>query len=186
MRHPLHLLGTLTLSLVGLAAQASDFDSLLGVARGTWPESRHLAVVCNYEEGKEQIQALAEAAGSGSHITVVDARSPFHLPGARMILQDRRPDYLVLLPKGRAFRAGSPESTKLVRDMAYRGIPSVGTTPVAIQQGAVFAVGPDTGNEVLVTDRLRGTVSVLLPARGQFIGARAQTGKAEVSVLTLP
>jgi hypothetical protein len=41
----------------------------------------------------------------------------------------------------------------------------VGTRPVGLKQGAVFSIGPDTNGELLVTQKLVGTVSVILPNR---------------------
>jgi len=42
-------------------------------------------------------------------------------------------------------------------------VPSVGTDPRAVAQGAVFSMGDGTHGEIMVTNRLRGTVDVILP-----------------------
>ena len=183
MRTMHRLLGTTVLALSGLAVQASEFTPLLEVTRATWPEKSRIGVVCNYASNKEQIQSLREAAGSGTTITVVDAYTGSQLGAARNILLDRMADYVVLLPKGSAFREGSFEATRLVHFMASSGIPSVGTTPVSIAQGAVFAVGEQTGWKVLVSDHLVGSITVILPEKGQVFKGGGGTGMATLEIV---
>jgi hypothetical protein len=95
----------------------------------------------------------------------VDTRSASTLNGALQVLNARGADYLVMLPRDPIFFEGGFPATQLVHGLARKGVPSVGTTPMALQQGAVFAIGERTGNQLLVTDRLQGTVSVILPTR---------------------
>lgn len=180
-----NLLGTSALALVGLAAQASEFTPLLTVTQATWPGRNHIGVVCNYAESRDQIESLRQAAGSGSTITVVDARRESQLSGARAALVDRKADYLVLLPKGGIFREGNFWSTKLVRNLAMYGVPSIGTTSKALQQGAVFAVGEGTGWTLQVSDRPVGTISVELPQRGQVFKGGGSSDLATLSIVDL-
>lgn len=183
MRTVHHLLGTSALALIGLAAQASEFTPLLSVTQATWPGKNHIGVVCNYAGSKDQIESLRVAAGPGSTITVVDAQSERHLAPARNILLSRKTDYLVLMPNAGAFSEGSFEATKLVRSMASSGIPSLGTTPTSIRQGAAFAVGEKTGWELMVTDRLVGTITVELPQKGQTFKGGGGAGLATLDVI---
>lgn len=183
MRSVHHLLGTSALALIGLAAQASEFTPLLSVTQATWPGKNRIGVVCNYAGSKDQIESLRVAAGSGSTITVVDAQSERHFAPARAILMDRKADYLVLLPNAGAFHEGSFEATRLVRAMATSGIPSLGTTPASIRQGAAFAVGEKTGWELMVTDRLVGTITVELPQKGQSFKGGGGAGLATLEVV---
>jgi hypothetical protein len=154
---------SLVLSLAPLGAGTPDFNPLLSIARETWPEKHHLAVVCNYAASKGAIEALAAAAAPGSRITVVDARSASRVDAALGILGQRKADFLVMVASDPVFFDGSFGATLLVNGMARQGVPSVGTRAVALRQGAVFAIGEGTGNQLLVTDRLRGTVSVIIP-----------------------
>jgi hypothetical protein len=165
MRAQLRSILTALLSLAPLGAQGGDFQAVMEVAKTTWPYKRHIAVVCNYEASKDQIADLAGSAASGSLITVVDARFASSLNGALQVLNTRGADYLVMLPRDPIFFEGGFPSTQLVHGLARRGVPSVGTSPLSLRQGAVFAIGERTGNQLLVTDRLQGTVSVILPAR---------------------
>jgi predicted nuclease with RNAse H fold len=181
MRTIQQFLGTSALALIGLGAQASEFTPLLSVTQATWPGKNHIGVVCNYADSKEQIQSLCDAAGSDATVTVVDARHERHLSSARNILLQRKADYLVLMPKGGVFREGGFQATRLVRTLASSGIPSIGTTPKALQQGAVFAVGEQTGWTLLVNDNLVGTISVVLPQKGQVF----KGGGAGQATLTL-
>lgn len=183
MRAMHHLLGTSALALAGLAAQASEFAPLLNVTQATWPDKNRIGVVCNYAESRERIESLREAAGPGTTITVVDARSESHMPAARAILLDRHADYLVLLPAGKVFQEGSFAATRLVRSLASNGIPSVGTGPTAIAQGAVFAVGEKTNWTLMVSERPVGTITVVLPEKGQVFKGGGGGGFATLEVV---
>ncbi len=185
MRTLHHLLGTSALALAGLAAQASEFTPLLTVSQATWPGRNHIGVVCDYAASKDQVESLRQAAGAGSVITVVDARRESQLPGARAALIDRKADYLVLLPKAGLYSEGSFSSTRLVRSLAMAGMPSIGTTPKAIDQGAVFAVGERTGWKLQVSDRLVGTISVELPQRGQVFKGGGVGESATLNIVDL-
>ncbi len=169
--HP--LIRTLAAALVGLsplAAQGSEFGPLLSVAQRTWPDKTHIGIVCNYAKGQDMVRELARNAAAGTLITVVDTPSAAYLGAARNALMDRHTDYLVVLPRDPVFFEGSYATMVLVNTLASHGVPSVGTRPISLRQGAVFAIGPETGGELMVTDRLIGTVSVILP--NQHAGLR--------------
>lgn len=171
-------LGTVTLALVGMAVQAEDFSSLMQVAKGTWPEKTHLGVICDYRNSKDQVEDLARAAGPNAMITVVDVhRLDQALVGAQL-LANRKTQYMVLLPGDPIIRDGSYGATLAISRLANYGIPSVGTSPKAIGQGAVFSLGDGTNGEVLVTNRLKGTVDVILP-EGISFSRRASLSLSE-------
>lgn len=178
---------SLVLSLAPLGAGAPDFNPLLSVARTTWPEKQHIGVVCNYRESADQIDALAAAAAPGTLITVVDARSASHVASAEAILVRRQADFLVLLPRDPIFHEGGFVASQLVRGLARKGMPSVGTTLAALEQGAVFSIGAGTGNQLRVTERLRGTVSVVLPSRTASLQVPVEYARGvKVEVAALP
>ena len=187
MPTPFRTIFPLVLSLAPLAAQDAEFTSVLSVARTTWPAMQHIGVVCNYGESRAQIDALAASATPGSLITVVDARYATQVGSAQAILAERNADFLVLLPRDPIFREGSFVSTQLVYGLARRGMPSVGTSPTALLQGAVFSIGARTGNQLLVTDKLQGTVSVVLPNRTVAVATLPDSDRGvRVQVATLP
>lgn len=160
------LFPTLASALIGftsLAAQGTDFRPLLSVTERSWPEKNHIGVVCDYRASQDQVRDLARNAAAGTMITVVDTHSPVHLASAQQLLKQHGVDYVVLMPQDPIFFEGSFHATTLVGRMAGMGIPSVGTRPVGLRQGAVFSIGPETNGELLVTNRLIGTVSVILP-----------------------
>jgi len=157
-------LGTLALILTGLGLQAEDFSPLMQVTRTTWPEKTHIGVICDYRNSHEQVQELALAAGSGSMITVVDIRTAEKASLGAQILNGRQANFLVLLPQDRLVYDGSFCATLAISHLAMYGIPAVGTTPKALRQGAVFSLGDGTNGELLVTDRLHGTLDVILPS----------------------
>ncbi len=155
-----------TFVLAGTSAHAGDFGPLMDVVRQTWPGRTHIAVVADYASSRDEIQELADAAGEGALITVLDIHDttdPWRVP--RTVLNRLRPDYVVLLSRDPVFREGSPVTTWLVGQTAQAGLPSVGTTPMAVRQGAVFAVGAGTGNELMVNPEIKGSIHVVLPVR---------------------
>ncbi|BDU73981.1 hypothetical protein [Mesoterricola silvestris] len=183
MRTLVQLSGIAAMTLAGFAAQATDFGPLMEVAHSTWPAKTHLAVVADYSRSSGDIQALAEAAGEGSRITVLDTRSRFDIEKAHTLLTDRvRPDYLVLLPHDRLVWDGAFDATVVVNRLAYKGIPTIATTPKAMTQGAVFAIGEATGNNLLVTDQMIGTVGVILPERAKFVSRAWGSGQGVATI----
>lgn len=165
MRSTFHALAPLVLGLSTLAAQSTTFGPVLSVAERTWPEKNRIGVVCNYRSSGDQIADMVQSASSGSVITVVDAASVNATHAAQNILRNHNIDYLVMLPHDPVFFEGGFAATMLVGRLATKGIPSVGTRPIGLKQGAVFCIGPETHGELLVTDKLVGTVSVILPSR---------------------
>lgn len=179
-------LGMAAVVLAGLVLSAEDFQPLMKVTQTTWPEKQHIGVICNYRANEAQVWALAKAAGEGALITVIDARLPDQASVAAAILANHRTDFLVLMPQDRFFRDGSFGATVAVNRLASKGVPAIGTTPVALKQGAVFSVGDGTDGQILVADRLIGTVDVILPNR-DLVGQKSslvlrREGMATVSV----
>ncbi len=160
-------LGVATLALVGIVLSAEDFQPLMKVTQATWPEKQHIGVICDYRANEAQVWALAKAAGEGAFITVADTRVAEQATSAATILANHQADYVVLMPHDRLFRDGSFGATVAINRLAKRGVPAIGTTPVALKQGAVFSLGEGTEGRILVTDRPIGTVDVILPNRTQ-------------------
>ena len=157
-------LGTAALTLASLGLQAEDFSSLMQVTKTTWPEKTHIGVVCDYRHSRPQVEALARAAGPESTITVANVQHAEQAKRGVQIVASSKADFLVLLPEDRVIGEGSLAATLAIHRLAQCCIPSVGTTPKALAQGAVFCIGDGTNGEVLVTDRSIGTVTVNLPA----------------------
>jgi hypothetical protein len=161
-----------SLSFASFAARAVDYGPVLDVVKQTWPAKTHIAVIGAYHHDLDEIQALAEAAGEGSLITVVDVSEQFNfLSVPRLVANRVKPDYVVLLRNDPMLRMGALETTWVVGQLAQSGIPSIGTTPMAIRQGALFALGEETGNELLVTPEVKGTMHVTLPVRENYRGS---------------
>jgi hypothetical protein len=159
-------LGVAAVALACLALSAEDFQPLMRAAQATWPEKQHIGVICNYAENQADVRALAQAAGSGARITVIDAKSADKAAVAATLLSGHDTDFVVLMPKDRSFGDGTYGATMAVNRLASRALPAVGTTPAALKQGAVFSTGEGTEGQILVTDKLIGTVHVVLPDRG--------------------
>lgn len=165
--------------LAGGNALATDFGPLMDVARETWPTKTRITVVGNYDYSQEEIQALADAAGPDYRIIVLDVASESTtIP--RLVASLTHPDYVVLLRNDHVYREGGVFSTWMVRQLAQKGIPTVGTTSTALAQGAVFAVGPETGNEVRVNPDVKDTIHVVLPQQTPVHVSRLRPGRARV------
>lgn len=179
---------TAAISLAGLSLAAEDFQPLMQTTQATWPQKQHIGVICDYRASSATVKALAKAARAGSLITVVDARVSDQAASAAILMASRNADYVVLLPNDRLFRDGSFGATVALSQLARHGVPAIGTTPVALRQGAVFSIGAGTAGELLVTNRLIGTVDVLLPnrARGSERASltQAEAGEATIAVFT--
>ena len=156
-------LGIVALALAGFSLQAEDFSPLMQVVQTTWPEKTHIGVICDYHSSRAQVEALAQAAGPDSKITVVDTYLPERAEAGANLVANRKADFVVLLPKDRLFHDGSYGATVAIFRLARHGVPAVGTTPKALAQGAVFSVGDGTNGEVLVNNQIIGTVTVTLP-----------------------
>jgi hypothetical protein len=179
-------LGFTTLALAGMSLTADDLGPLMKVARNTWPEKTTIGVVCNYLHSAKEVQALAEAAGPGTLIQVVDIHRRDQLLEAGRRLMAASPDYLVLLSHDSAVPDYSIEATFLVRHLADHGVPSISTSSVALKQGAVFALGERTHGRLEVCNKPIGTISVILPNREtQTQMASNQQGSASVQVASL-
>lgn len=185
MRTLVHLTGIAALALAGFTASATDFGPLMEVTHSTWPAKTHLAVVADYGHSQDEITNLAMAAGEGSRITVLDTRDAAQIERACHLISDRvHPDYVVLLPADNLVWDGSFNATLVVGRLAHGGIPTIATTAKAIPQGAVFAMGEGTGMQLMVTDKVIGTVGVVLPQKGKYVGSSASMrGMAEIAVL---
>ncbi|WP_243302133.1 hypothetical protein [Geothrix oryzisoli] len=173
-------------AFAGLALQAEDFQPLMKTSLATWPAKQHLGVICDYRASRDEVMALARAAGEGAFITVVDVRRVEEAALAANLIANHKADYLVLLPGDRLFRDGAFGATLAISHLGQRGVPAIGTTPVALKQGAVFSMGDGTRGELLVTDRLIGTVDVILPSsamteKGALVLREA--GMATIAVL---
>jgi hypothetical protein len=165
MNRIFHFLGGAAIALTGLALSAEDFQPLMKATQTTWPEKRHIGVICNYSTSRAQVEDLAMAAGEGSIITVADTRMVDQANVAATLLANHKADYVVLMPGDRLFGDGSFAATVAVNRLARKGVPSIGTKPVALEQGAVFSIGDGTEGQLLVTNKLIGTVDVILPDR---------------------
>ena len=155
--------GAAAMALAGLALSAEDFQPLMKTTQTTWPEKRHIGVICDYQAHKAQIEALAMAAGEGTLITVADARRIDQAGAAAGLLASHRADFVVLMPSDRYFGDGSFGASVAVNQLARRGVPAIGTRPVSLKQGVAFSVGDGTEGQLLVSDHLIGTVHVILP-----------------------
>jgi hypothetical protein len=179
-------LSVTAIALAGLTLSAEDFQPLMKATQVTWPAKQHIGVICNYDQNQDQVWDLARAAGEGARITVADTRTLDRANAAAMLLAEHHIDYVVLMPHDPNFFEGSFGATVAVKRLASKGVPAVGTTPIALKQGAVFSAGDGTDGQVLVTEKVIGTVDVTLPDRSLVLEKSSlvlhRKGMATVSV----
>ena len=167
------LLSLLVLGAPLAAQTANPFTDLARTTQASFPGKDHIGVVCDYSSSREAVQQLADALGTG-RITVVDLKSRDQAGAAGVALRNAGAELMVLLPKDRFVHDGAPHAT-LVAWRIAGAMPLVGTSRLALENGAAFAIGEDTGHELLVNERLRGTIGpVTAPAKVARVGGSAQ------------
>ncbi|HJU82672.1 MAG TPA: hypothetical protein VJ600_00535 [Holophagaceae bacterium] len=168
----------LTLSLAALAAApsafAGDLDQVVDVGRATWSTAR-VGVVCDAEASRERIQELARLMGGGT-LTVADVRHAENVGRATSALRLANPAYLVLFPDDPIVRDGSFAGTVAIHAMASYDVPTLATTRVGLQQGAAAAIGPDTGNQLLLNHDLKGSIFVSGGYKASSLGGGTGNG----------
>ncbi|HJV21420.1 MAG TPA: hypothetical protein VJ570_01935 [Holophagaceae bacterium] len=151
-----------TLSLAALLAApsafAGDLDQVVDVGRATWSTAR-VGVVCDAQASRERIQELARLMGGGT-LTVADVRHAENVGRAATALRLANPAYMVLLPDDPVVHDGSFAGTAAIRAMASYDVPTLATTRAGLRQGAAAAIGPDTGNQLLLNHDLKGSIFV--------------------------
>ena len=176
--------------LACLSASAADFKPLMAAVRSTWPGQNRIGIVCDYTNNKEQVDQLAKLAGPDASIGVVDCKNPRQAAQAALTLIRYKPNVMVLLPSDAVFGEGRFNATSVIRYLAIHGIPSVGTGPKAIIQGALFAVGEPSKGELLVNSKLRGSITVILPTKADLVREMSRTAslreEPQVTVLGFP
>lgn len=183
MPYPLKTL--LALALVsGLGLQAGDFTKLMDTARSTWPEKRHIGVVCDYGVSRGAVEELAVAAGPGSRISVAHIHYLDNYRTAVDLLRQRKVDYLVLIPRDTLVRDGSMRASFTIVSLGRSGIPAIGTTTKAIEQGATFAIGRETRGELLVNPDQKGIIGPItgVPLSSKSAMSLAPQDKAGITV----
>ncbi len=169
-------------SLVFLAAPlfAGQFDLMTAAYKANRPASKRLAVVCDYANSRDAVNELAQTADV-DRILVMDVHNFDQIGPAVSYLDRHQPDAMVLLPHDRVVRDGSPGAIRVISRMALNNVPTMATTPIALKQGAWFAIGDATRGELLVNPDIKGDVKVLMPDLKV-----ASVPRASVKVVSLP
>lgn len=162
-----------TLLATSLGASANDFQALTGTLKQVWPDKQHLGIVCDYqnEESIAHVRALAAAAGPSHRITVFHTSRQGQLEHAATLAKQRGVQAVILIPGDPVAGEGGFPASLLIAHLLHAKVPTVGTTPAAIAQRAVFAVAPS--GEVLVNDHLKGIIDVILPDRATILRSQA-------------
>jgi hypothetical protein len=178
-----------TLLAVGLAAsaQSNSTDQILQVARATWSGAHTVGIVCDYSLSHEQVRALRYSFPPGSALKVIDVRPGWSFDRACTILGNLTPDYVLLLPEDPIVRDGSPVATQVITRMNHLQVPTLATTTAALSQGAWAAMGPGTGNALLVNRSLNGFAEAYgSPIRPSTPQERNGKGEAKATLSVIP
>jgi len=174
--------GFTALLFASLGLRAGDFGPLMQVARDTWPEKSTIGVICDYSKSSQEVQELAQAAGPGYLIQVVDIQRREQFMQGVQLLQSQKPDYVVLLTRDPLMPDYSIEATQAVRVLAQAGIPTISTSSVALKQGAVFALGERTHGQLQVCKAPIGSIQVTLPGSQPVMAGTMTSGMATIQV----
>ena len=153
--------------LLSLPILAADPGPLLASARQAWPDNSAFTIVCNYDRSREAVETAARAATASGYeaITVLDVHRVESMGPALAYIAAHNPKFVLLLPKDAVAGDGTFGGTALVRDLDHRNIPACSTQRIALRQGALFAQGEDTNEELLVNERVRNVFNYqIIPA----------------------
>ncbi|HJW08602.1 MAG TPA: hypothetical protein VJ483_03160 [Holophagaceae bacterium] len=171
MRSRFFSLSLLALSAVAPAA-AGDLDQIVDVGKATWT-SASVGVICDAEASRARIQELARLMGGGT-LTVANLHRVEDVGRAAGALRRANPGFVVLFPDDRVVRDGSFAATATIHAMNSYAVPTLATSRAAIQQGATAAMGADTGNQLILNQDLKGTISIAPSGLHAGSGATAQ------------
>jgi len=163
---------------------AEDFGPAVQAAKQAFPGRTHFGVVCNYSQSNPTVADLIRALPDEAVLTVFDARNPtqVNIAAAMLVLRDVK--VVALLPQDPLVREGSPLATHLLNLVrAYNDtIPAFGTSPAAVKNGCVFALGAKTNWKLLVNpnDPRKGVIEDITITREPV--ARISSGTRPNSV----
>jgi hypothetical protein len=143
----------LALAALSTSLVAEDFGPVVKAAGIIYQGMNHFGVVCDYGRSQSQVADLQRALPEGATLTVVDARHPMQLGAAGTVIRRRGVQLLALLPGDPLVRDGSAFATGLVKQF-HGAIPAFGTTPAALTNGCVMAMGRATNWELLFNPKL--------------------------------
>jgi ABC-type uncharacterized transport system substrate-binding protein len=154
--------------MVGMAAPArgGDYDQVIRSAREVWPERRTVVVVCNKDASSMALMDLGSATEKAISLLVVNLASPRDIEKvvANVTRKPWNEIFVLLIADDPVAGDASQAGGVLVARMTARGIPVVGTTQACLKLGAVFAVGPGTGDKLVTNPEAAKKVGVPLPA----------------------
>jgi hypothetical protein len=143
----------LALAALSTSLVAEDFGPVVKAAGIIYQGMNHFGVVCDYGRSQSQVADLQRALPDGATLTVIDVRHPMQVGRAGTMIQQRRVQLLALLPGDPLVYDGSGLATSLVAK--FNGsIPAFGTTPAALTNGCVMAMGKATNWELLFNPKL--------------------------------
>ena len=132
---------------------AEDFGPVVKAAGLIFQGKNHFGVVCDMGRSQDLVADLQRALPEGSILTVVDARHPMQVGTAGTVIRQRGVQLLALLPRDPLVRDGSAFATGLVKQL-NGAVPAFGTSPAALKNGCVMAMGQATNWELLFNPKL--------------------------------
>jgi ABC-type uncharacterized transport system substrate-binding protein len=148
--------------LASTMLRAGDYDALIAAMRKAWPGRTNLAVVCDVESSRGELNALTSAAG-GFKVLVVDVKGPQDMGRAIGTLSSHRPSAVVLISGDHVAGDGSSAASFLIQRMAGQKVPTAAITEAGAKQGAALAIGPGTGGKLLSNAKVAAVAGVGVP-----------------------
>lgn len=142
---------------------AGDYEALFSAIRKAWPGKASVAVVCDANASRAELNALT-AAASGMKVLVVDVKGPQDMGKAIGTLSGHKPDAIVLLEGDHVAGDGSSAASFLIQRMAAQKVPTAATTEAGAKQGAALAIGAGTGGKLLCNGKVAAVAGVPVPA----------------------
>lgn len=160
------LLGLILMIGMSSPSRGGDYDEVIRNARTVWPERQTVVVVCNKDASSMALMDLGSATEKVISLLVVNLASPRDIEKvvATVTRKPWKEIFVLLIADDPVAGDASQAGVILVARMTARGIPVVGTTQASLKLGAVFAVGPGTGDKLVTNPEAAKKVGVPLPA----------------------
>lgn len=153
--------------LVGITfpSLAGDYDAVINAAKQAWPERRTVVIVCNKDASSMALMDLGSATEGVLSLLVLHVTAVKELDKSlTAVTRKPRNEVFLLLVSDDPVTGDSTEGGRiLISRMIGRGIPVVATTPGPLKLGAIFALGPGTGDKLLTNPEMAKKMGLPLP-----------------------
>ncbi len=131
------------LLLAGSTMIAGSPDGLFSSVKKKWPSKKEAFVVCNATTSAKALDELvASATRMGYQVQVFDVATEGDVDKATGIVQNTRPDFVVLLDQDSILGVNGKKTKRFIERVGAVGVPTVGTGEGLVKIGAVLSDSP--------------------------------------------